>query len=119
MQPTRRHRPQRIQRRRLVQAQQDLRPLYPNGTTCLQLMRDGHRTSTTRRKFADQGSVVAFGDNPKTFDVYIVEEVRPVPSPDIWEQTEGWHWPYIEANPSLLKQATNPASVQTIVARLL
>lgn len=94
----------------------DLLQRFPQGTSTLELIRRGLRTSTTRRPFARPGDVISFERDADPYEVISV--ARPdLVSPagrQAWEQHEGWNLGYIDANPSLRAQVYNPSAVQTI-----
>lgn len=71
---------------------EDLRPLYPMGTDTAQLIRDGHRSGTTRRPFAKAGELFKIHGCP---GVYRVTGVWPVDlvtdeGRATWSAREGW-----------------------------
>lgn len=92
----------------------------PFGISTLDLIREGKRFGTTRRRFAEPGEIIHFEDD---LTPYVVTEVR---KPDLstpegraaWEEVEGWSLNYIDANPKLKAQVYSPNAVQTLFRRV-
>ena len=94
----------------------DLLERFPNGTTTLDLIKEGLRTSTTRSPFASPGDVLTFRGHKQPYQV--IEVARPdLASPagrSAWEQAEGWNLGFIDADPKLRSQVYSPRAVQTL-----
>jgi hypothetical protein len=94
---------------------------YPSGTTTGNLIEQGHRIATTRKKFADVGDRVTFQG---VSGVWEIKQVIPVDLSDKyarkkWEAREGWSLDWIDnANTpysnKIKRQIYSPNAVQTI-----
>jgi hypothetical protein len=98
----------------------DLAAQYPDGTSTMNLILEGHRTATTRRPFAAVGQEISFPGSPHTYRVTAINDVD-LASPEgraNWERLEGWNLAHIEADPRLRNQVYSPNVKQTVFERV-
>lgn len=96
---------------------EDLKHLYPNGTTTARLIIDGHRTATTRKPFGEVGETFYIEGVPGTWRITLVHSINLI-SPAgcaAWEKEklEGWDADWIMQNkPGQVYQG----AIQTVFA---
>lgn len=98
----------------------DLRAKYPQGTSTAELIKNGDRIATTRKKFADVGEVIEIEGVPGKFKVVAVEKPN-LSTPEgrqQWAAREGWDPDYILRDAKLRSQALSPSVVQTVFERI-
>lgn len=93
----------------------DLRTSYPKGATTAELMKDGHRTATTRRAFGKVGDT--FTVKGGTYRITAVEKIdlRTAEGKELWSKREGWDVEYaMNTYPSQVRDGV----VQTIFEKV-
>lgn len=106
----------------VIGLREDLRPIYPNGTSTLQLILDGYRTATTRSySCGNIGELIQFEHTNVSFIVTNVYRLRDTPGGFDWKRwsdLEGWCSDYIQ-NDIKLKEQCNQDAYQTVFKRVL
>lgn len=94
----------------------DLLDKYPNGTSTLQMIKDGERTATTRSQpLGKVGDIVKFDESG---DVYRITDVKKLEKNfdwNKWADVEGWDPEYIKRN---LSNQVKPGAYQTFFEKV-
>lgn len=99
----------------------DLRHLYPDGTSTIQMILDGHRRATTRSyPCGDMGEVITFEGTGIPFLItnrYQLKDMSGGFTWEKWSHLEGWCPDFIR-NDQKLREQCNLDAWQTVFVRM-
>jgi hypothetical protein len=94
----------------------DLYNLYPEGTSTLQMIKDGVRTATTRSQpLGKIGDVVKFDESGDVYRITRIKKLEKGFDWNDWAQAEGWDPEYIKSH---LSNQVKPGAYQTFFEKV-